>query len=140
MAYSWSEYRCYMGGRFVTGIRGFKYKRSREIEGIYAEGDEYVDVGFGNKANDGEVTVLQNELEAIISASPKKDPFNLPPFTIVHSYIPIHGEGRVIVDVCSGIYFKEIEKAMEQGKTFMEITTPLFIKTIKYDTTNPFNT
>lgn len=139
MAYSWSEYRLFMGGRFVTGVRGFKYKQAREIEAIFAEGDEAVDVGFGNKTNEGEITILQNELEAIISASPKKDPFKLPPFTIVHSYTPANGVGRVIVDVCSGIYFKEIEKAMEQGKTFMEITTPLHISKIKYDTVNPFN-
>lgn len=140
MAYSWSEYRCYMGGRFVTGIQGFKYKRSREIEGIYAEGDEVVDVGFGNKTNEGELSVLQNELEAIISSAPGHDPFNLPAITIVHSYTPKYNPGRIIVDVCEGCYFKEIEKAMEQGQTYMKVTTPLFIKKIKYDTTNPFNT
>ncbi len=139
MAFSWSEYRCYMGGRFITGIRGFKYKRSREIEAIYAEGDEPVDVGFGNKTNEGELKILQNELEAIISASPKHDPFLLPAITIVHSYTPKNFEGRIVVDVISGCYFKEIEKAMEQGAKFMEVTTPLHVGKIKYDTTNPFN-
>jgi len=83
MAYSWSEYRCFMGGRFVTGIRGFKYKAEREIEAIYAEGDEPVDVGYGNKKYSNELKLLQNELEAII-ASAGGDPFKLPPFTIVH--------------------------------------------------------
>lgn len=139
MAYSWSEYRCYMGGRFVTGIRGFKYKKSREIEAIFGEGDESLDEGFGNKTNEGEITLLQNELEAIIAASPGNDPFNLPAITIVHSYTPKNSVGRVVTDVCSRIYFKEIEKAMEQGKTFMEITTPLYIGSIKYNTTSPFN-
>lgn len=140
MAYSWSEYRVYMGGRFITGIRGFKYKRAREVEGIYAEGDEVVDVGFGNKSNEGELSMLQNELEAIIESSPKHDPFRLPAITVVHSYIPFNGIGRIITDIWHGVYFKEIEKAMEQGKTFMEITTPVFITKIDYDVLNPFNT
>lgn len=137
MAFSWSEYRLFMGGRFVTGIQGFKYKRSREIEAIYAEGDEAVDEGFGNKANEGEITILQAELEAIIAASPDNDPFKLPKITIVHSYTPVNSVGRVVVDVCERCYFKEIEKAMEQGQTYMKITTPMYIGKIKYNTVSP---
>lgn len=134
MAYSWSEYRCFMGGRFVTGIRGYKYKGEREIEAIYAEGDEVVDVGYGNKKYSGELKILQAELESIIVAG-GGDPFAIPPFTIVHSYIPKNGPGRIITDVCEGCQFPEIEKAMEQGEKFMEITTPLFVRKIRYNTT-----
>jgi len=135
MAYSWSEYRCFMGGRFIIGIRGFKYKTEREIEAIYGEGDEPVDVGYGNKKYSNEIKLLQNELEAIILAG-GGDPFKIPPFTIVHSYIPQGSNtGRIITDVCEGIQFTEIEKAMEQGAKFMEINTPTFVKKIKYNTT-----
>ncbi len=137
MAYSWSEYRVYMGGRFVTGVRGFKYKTSREIEAIYAEGDEAVDVGYGNKTYTSEIKLLQNELEAIIAAAPGRDPHRVK-FTMVHSYTPKNGPGRIITDVCEDCHFMEIEKAMEQGAKFMEITIPVFTKKIKYDTTNPF--
>ncbi|WP_165027094.1 hypothetical protein [Dysgonomonas sp. ZJ279] len=139
MAFSWSEYRLFMGGRFVTGVRGFKYKKSREIEAIYAEGDEPADEGFGNKAYEGEITILQNELEAIIASSPGNDPFSLPAITIVHSYTPKNKPGgKIVVDVCQRVYFKEIEKAMEQGKTFMEITTPMYVGSIRYNTVSPF--
>ena len=134
MAYSWSEYRCFMGGRFIIGIRGFKYKAEREIEAIYGEGDEPVDVGYGNKKYSNEIKLLQNELEAIIAAG-GGDPFKIPPFTIVHSYIPQNGTGKIITDVCEGIQFTDIEKAMEQGAKFMEITVPTFVKKIKYNTT-----
>jgi len=134
MAYSWSEYRCYMGGRFVTGIRGYKYKTEREIEAIYGEGDEPVDVGYGNKKYSNEIKILQAELESII-VSGGGDPFKIPPFTIVHSYIPKNSTGRIITDVCEGIQFTDIEKAMEQGAKFMEITVPTFVKKIRYNTT-----
>lgn len=131
MAYSWSEYRCFMGGRFVTGIRGFKYGSKREVEPIYAEGDEPADVGFGNRSHHGELKVLQSELQAIIAAG-GGDALSLPPFTIVHSYIPANGTGKIITDTCEGCRFTEIEKAMEQGAKFMEATTPLYVHKIKY--------
>lgn len=137
MAYSWSEYRCFMGGRFVTGIRGFKYKTERETEPIYAEGDEPVGVGYGNKKYTSEIKILQNELEAIISAG-GGDPFKIPPFTIVHSFVPANGTGKIVTDICEGCQFTEIEKAMEQGAKFMEVTTPVFTKKIKYNTTGVY--
>ncbi len=125
MAYSWSEYRCFMGGRFVTGIRGFKYKTSRVTEDIYAEGDEPVDVSFGNRAYEGEIKVLQNELEAIVLAG-GGDIYSLPPFTIVHSFVPKNGNiSKPVVVTMEDCYFKEVEEAMEQGATFMEVTLPV---------------
>jgi hypothetical protein len=138
MAFSWSEYRCFMGGRFVTGIRGFKYKAEREIEAIYAEGDEPADVGYGNRKYTSELKFLQSELEAIISSG-GGDAFSIPPFTVVHSYIPKNSVGaKIVTDILEGVQFMEIEKAMEQGAKFMESTTPMFVKKIKYNTTSPY--
>ena len=133
MAYSWSEYHVYMGGRFVIGIRGFRYKTSRVVEPIYGEGDEPVDVGFGNRSYENEIKLLQNELEAMIEAAPNRDPHAVK-FDVVHSYIPKNGTGKMITDVCEGCYITDIEKAMEQGATFMEITAACFVKKIKYNT------
>lgn len=137
MAYSWSEYRVFMGGRFVTGIRGFRYKTSRAVEAIYGEGDEPVDVGFGNRSYENEIKLLQNELEAIITSAPNGDPHAVK-FTVVHSYVPANGPGKIVTDVCEDCYFTDIEKAMDQGATFMEITAPVFTKKIRYNTTNSF--
>ncbi len=126
MAYSWNEYRLYMGGRFVTGVRGFKSKRGRAVEDIYAEGDEPVDVGFGNKSYEGEIKLLQSELNAIELAG-GGDLFNIPAFTIVHSFVP-KNKGRIgkpTVITFKDCYFKDVEEAMEQGATFMEITLPV---------------
>lgn len=135
MACSWSEYRLFMGGRFVTGVRGVKYKASQDKVPIYGEGNEVLDYGYGNKKYEGEITLLQNELEALIASSPNNDPLSLK-FTIVHSYVPSKGIGRIITDVCEDCEFLEIEKAMSQGDTFMEITIPLIIKKIKLNTTS----
>lgn len=134
MAYSWSEHKVFMGGRFVTGIRGFKYKSTRKVENIYAEGDEVADVGYGNREYSCEMKLLQNELEAIIQAG-GGDPFSLKPFTVVHSYIPTHGVAQVVTDIIEGVEFTDVEKAMDQGATFMEITCPMNCRKIKYNQT-----
>jgi hypothetical protein len=133
MAFSWEEYRLFMGGRFVTGVRGFKYKTSRTVEDIYAEGNEPVDVGFGNKTYEGEIKVLQSELNAIVLAG-GGDIYALPPFTIVHSFVPKGGRiGKPVTVTMKDCYFKECEEAMEQGATFMEITLPVRVGKIIKD-------
>jgi hypothetical protein len=124
MAYSWDEYRCFMGGRFVTGIRGFRYKSSRVVEDIYAEGNEPVDVGFGNISYEGEIKVLQNELDAIVLAG-GGNIYSLPAFTIVHSFIARNDGKKIKTVTMTGCYFKDVEEAMEQGATHMEITLPV---------------
>lgn len=110
-----------MGGRFVTGIRGFEYGVSQNKELIYAEGNEPVDVGRGNKTPTCQIKVLQSELEALILSG--GDPNDIPPFTIVHSYVR-KGTAAIINDVIKGVEIMEWKKAMEQGATYMEVTLP----------------
>ena len=42
MEYAWEDFKVYMGGKFVTGLRGCKYKTSQEKEPIYAAGNKPV--------------------------------------------------------------------------------------------------
>ena len=69
MEYAWEDFKVYMGGKFVTGLRGCKYKTSQEKEPIYAAGNKPVGMGRGNKKYEASITVLQSELEAIILSS-----------------------------------------------------------------------
>jgi hypothetical protein len=120
--YAWEDYKVMMGGRFVTGIRGFRYKVAQEKDPIYAEGNKPYAYGRGNKSYECEMKVLQSELEAIV-LSGGGDPTDIPPFTVVHQYVPKTGLPPV-VDIIEGVEIKEVEKAMEQGAQFMEITLP----------------
>lgn len=130
--YAWEDYKVLMGGRFVTGIRGFSYKTSQEKEPVYAEGNKPHAMGRGNKAYECSMTVLQSELEAII-LSGGGDPTEIPPFTVVHQYVAKRGL-PIVVDVIEEVEFTEVEKAMEQGAQFMEITLPCVCLRIKYNT------
>lgn len=119
---AWEDYRLFMGGRFVTGIRGFSYGVSKNKELIYGEGSEPLDVGRGNKTPKCELKVLQSELEAII-LSGGGDPNEIPPFTIVHQYVR-KGTTAIVTDVITGVEITDWTKAMDQGATFMEVTLP----------------
>jgi hypothetical protein len=129
--YAWEDYKVLMGGRFVTGIRGFKYKKSQEKEAIYAEGSEPHSMGRGNKKYTCEMDVLQSELEAII-LSGGGDITSIEPFTVVHSYQPKAGL-PIITDVIEDVEFTEVEKAMKQGAMFMECALPMVCMRIKYN-------
>jgi len=110
-----------MGGRFVTGIRGFSYGVSQNKEFIYGEGSDPLGIGRGNREPKAEIKLLQSELEAIILSG--GDPTSIPAFTIVHSYVR-KGTVAIITDVIEGVEIQEWEKAMAQGDTFMEVTLP----------------
>jgi hypothetical protein len=129
--YAWENYHVLMGGKFVTGIRGFRYKVSQEKGPIYAEGSKPHAMGRGNKSYECEMKILQSELEAII-LSGGGDPTEIPPFTVVHQYVSKRGL-PIIVDVIEDVEFKEIEKAMDQGAQFMEITLGCVCLNIKYN-------
>ena len=130
--YFWDDYHVYMGGRFVTGIRGFSYKTKQGKEPIYGEGSQPQAMGRGNKSYECSMKVLQSELEALI-ISGGGDITNIPPFTVVHSYVPQQGM-PTILDSIEEVEFVEFEKAMEQGAKFMEITLPCVCMKIKYNT------
>lgn len=89
-------------------------------------------MGRGNKSYECSMKVLQSELEALI-ISGGGDITNIPPFTVVHSYVPQQGM-PTILDSIEEVEFVEFEKAMEQGAKFMEITLPCVCMKIKYNT------
>ncbi len=57
--YAWEDVRVFMGGRFVTGIRGFEYGVDRNLELGYAEGSDPQFIGRGNKTPACQIKVLQ---------------------------------------------------------------------------------
>lgn len=132
MEYTWEDFKVYMGGRFVTGLRGCKYKSSQEKEPIYAMGNKPVGMGRGNKKYEASITVLQSELEAIILSS-GGDITDIAPFDIVASHVTKHS-AAIVTDVIKDFEFTDLEKNWKQGDKFMEIELPGVCMEIKYNT------
>jgi hypothetical protein len=122
--FGWANVSAVMLGKEIKGLRGVSYKVSHEKEHIYARGNEPVTIGRGNKKYEGELTLLQSELEALISAAGTgHDVTDLPPFDVVVAYVP-NASTTIITDIIKGCEFTESEKAFKQGDKFMEVKLP----------------
>lgn len=122
--YAWSNVEVVLFGKAVTAIRGVKYKASQEKEVVYGAGDKPVSIQAGNKSYEGELSLLQSELEAIQKAAGKEgDVMDIPAFDIVVTY-KAEGTGPVVRDVIKFAEFSEVEKSLNQGDKFMEVTLP----------------
>lgn len=130
--YSWSDVNIVMLGKVVTGARGVRYKASQEKEPIYGRGSKPVAMGRGNKTYEGELKLLQSELEALQEAAGSGNELtDIAAFDIVISYVPRSGGTQIVTDIIKYAEFTENEKQLNQGDKFMEITLPIVALDIK---------
>lgn len=130
--YSYADVSVVMLGRPLGGLRGIKYKKSQEKEVLYAAGTEPRAILRGNKAYEGEVTVLQSELEAMLRAAGKgRDITDLRGLDIVVVYAPENGL-PLVTDIIKNAEFKDFEKGMKQGDKFAEVALPFVALGIQY--------
>lgn len=125
--YEWADVSLNLGGRDVTGIRGVKYSEKIEREPLFAKGRYPHSVQSGNITIEGEITVLQSELESLIKAG-NGSVLNLKGLTMTVSYGDLADGNTLLSDVLTGVYFTESPKELKQGDKNMEITMP-FIAT-----------
>ena len=134
--YSWKDLEVILLGRPLVRILDIKYKGTQETKEIYGRGSDPVGIQKGNKKYEGEIKIGQSELEALIdkakSTTGSSDPLDLPPFDITVAYVK---NGVVRTDVCPHVVLKDVEKAMKQGDTDMEVSVPFTCLKIKYNTT-----
>ncbi len=128
--YAWADMQIVILGKKVAGLRGVKYTTEQEKEAIYAAGNEPCAMGRGNKKYSAEIKVLQSELEALIT-SQGGDITNIPPFDVIVAYVPSAGI-PIKTDILKDCEFTSIEKSLNQGDKFMEVTLPLMPLKIVY--------
>lgn len=122
--YSWSDVKVVMLGKPIGGLRGVKYKKTQEKEVIYGAGNQPRAIQRGNKSYEGEIVLLQSELEALNRAAGEgKDLTDLRDVNIVVAYAPEQGL-PLVTDVILNVEFSEFEKGMSQGDKFSEHTLP----------------
>jgi hypothetical protein len=130
--YSWSSVKLFLFGRLVTGLRGVDYTVKKEKEAVHGAGDEPLAIQSGNKTYEGNIVLLQSELEAIISAAKKlgfKDLTELPGFNVPVTYANV---GQIpTTDLLIGCEFTEMPKGMKQGDKFSEHTLPIIFLRIE---------
>lgn len=120
--YEYADITLALGGRVITGLRGIKYASKMEKELVYGKGNEPLHIQRGNKSYEGEVTLLQSELETLRAAG-GGSVLGLRLDAVVAYGNPSHGD-VLIVDKIRGLEFTEDGKEMKQGDKFMEVTLP----------------
>ena len=128
--YEWSNVQLFMLGRFVTGLQGVSYTSKQEKEYVYGVGNEPRAIQHGNRSYEGELKILQSELEALIASAPQKDLLDLR-FDIVVSYVP-RDDSQIINDTLKACEFSEVPKGIEQNDKMMEITLPIIFLGLKH--------
>ena len=121
--YEWADLTLLLGGKDLTGIRGIKYTIKQEKEVVYGKGNMPIAIQKGNKSIEGEITVLQSELETMRLQSGTKSILDLQLDGVVCYGNPANGD-VLVTDVIQGIQFTEEPKELKQGDKFMEITLP----------------
>lgn len=120
--YEYADITLALGGRVITGLRGLKYSSKQEKEAVYGKGNQPMHIQRGNLSYEGEISLLQSELETLRLAG-NGSVLGLRLDAVVAYGNPSNGD-VLIVDKIRGIEFTEDGKEMKQGDKFMEVTLP----------------
>lgn len=127
--YEYSDITLAIGAKIIVGCRGIKYSSKQEKEHVYGKGNEPLHIQRGNISHEGEITVLQSELETL-RAEGQGSILGLRLDGVVAYGNPSQGD-VLITDKLIGIEFTEDGKEMKQGDKFMEVTLPFICMRIK---------
>jgi len=130
--YNWADVEIWLLGKKIAGARGIKYKISQEKEVIYGAGNQPMGIGKGNKSYEGEITLLQSEVEALTlsaMAAGGDDITDLSEMNVIINYAPKNG--ALTTDILQNVAFTEMEKGMNQNDKFAEISLPFIALGIK---------
>lgn len=120
--YEFADLTLALGGRVITGFRGIKYSSKQEKELVYGKGNQPQSIQKGNISHEGEIILLQSELETLRLAG-RGSVLGLRLDAVVIYGDPANGD-VLVTDKIRGIEFTEDPKELKQGDKFMEVTLP----------------
>lgn len=128
--YEFADLTLILGGRDIVGFRGIKYGEKQEKEPLYGKGNRPVSIQKGNISYEGEIILLQSELETLLAAG-GGSVLSLSLNAVVCYGNPTQGD-MLITDKIVGIQFTENVKEFKQGDKNAEITLPFICLDIEY--------
>ncbi len=124
--YEWGDLTLILGGKDIIGFRGIKYAPKLEKEVLHAKGRNPHSIQSGNFTYEGEITILQSELQALIDAG-NGSILGLS----LDANVSYGNEPPLRTDRVEGLQFTEEPRELKQGDKFMEITLPFIALNIK---------
>ncbi len=129
--YGWCDVSIAIHGRVITGATGFKSTVKRKRERLYGRGAKAFDILDGNVEAEGEISLWQSDLAALVKKAPDSDITRMK-FDVVVSYSP-RDSYQVVTDIWKGFCPTENTQGLKQGDTHMEVTIPGLILDVKYN-------
>ena len=118
--YEWADLTLMLGGVDITGFRGIKYTEKAEREPLYGKGRHPQSIQTGNVSYEGEITILQSELDAL-EANGNGSILSLAlDAELTYGNAPDPTKTDRII----GLRFLEAPREIKQGDKFTEHTLP----------------
>ncbi len=127
----WNEHEVVLMGRKLVGISKISYKDSTEMEAVYGAGGFPIGVGTGNYKAECGMTLMKEEVEALIGSLPANSrlqdipPTDIPVLTI--------RAGKVTKDVIRNFQFTGLGKEVSQGDKSVFLEMPCFCTHIDWN-------
>lgn len=119
-----------LGGKPIIGMQSVKYSAKQDKKLVYGKGNKPQKIGKGNISYEGELGVLQSELETLKLLAKDRSILSLQLDAIVSYGNPTEGD-VLVTDQLVGIQFTEEAKELKQGDTNMEIKLPFIFLDLK---------
>jgi len=129
--YAFSDVSVIILGRELQGFRGVKYSVKTEKEVLHGRGRKAFSIQQGAESVEGELMLLQSEVEALRAAVKAVNPtYKLT--DVAFDIVVTYGNGlTAVTDIIQGAEFTEYEKGMESADKFMEISLPFLALDVK---------
>ena len=128
--YEWADLTFILGGKPIIGMQSIKYAAKQEKKVVYGKGNKPQKIAKGNISYEGELGVLQSELETLKLLAKDRSILSLQLDAIVSYGNPTEGD-VLVTDMLIGIQFSEEAKEIKQGDTNMEIKLPFIFLDLK---------
>lgn len=130
----WNEHSVVLLGRKLQGISKISYKDSTEVEAVYGAGRYPIGVGTGNYKAECSMTLLKEEVEALMSSLPANSRLqDIPPIDIPILSIRGSGAGKKTKDVIRNFQFTGLGKEVSQGDKSVYLEMPCFCTHIDWN-------
>ncbi|PIB28916.1 hypothetical protein BFP77_08340 [Maribacter sp. 4U21] len=123
--FAWANVEIALFGRVLIGARGVEYTAKKDKEPVHGRGENPHSIQSGNKTYEGNLMLLQSEVEAIQrQLRDDQDLTDLDGFSVTVAYVPKTG-ANIVTHILKGVEFTEDPRNMKQGDKFQEITLPI---------------
>lgn len=127
----WNQHSVVLLGRKLVGISKISYKDSTEVEAVHGAGGFPIGIGEGNYSAECSMTLLKEEVEALLGNLPANGrlqdipPTDIPVLTIRN--------GKTTKDVIRNFQFTGLGKEVSQGDKSVYLEMPCFCTHIDWN-------